>query len=59
MADHKRRLRIFMQLVCRPHPFAYHGGRWCAWTRHFVGPVEAWRIACLLADCPGYEEPQR
>ncbi|HYF89018.1 hypothetical protein [Azospirillum sp.] len=59
MADHKRRFRIFLQLVCRPHPWSYGGSAWTRWTRHFVGPREAWHIAGVLAACPDYEEPTR
>lgn len=53
------RIRLFLELVCRPHPYAYPGSMWDAWTSHFVGPAEAWRIAGVLADCPAYQEPAR
>lgn len=53
------RLRLFLQLVCRPHPWACGGSAWVRWTRHFVGPREAWHIAGVLADCPAYQEPAR
>ncbi len=44
---------LFATLVFRPHPYARPCHPWWrAWTDCFVGPVEAWRLAGVLADCP-------
>lgn len=59
MAETARRIRFFLQLAFRPHPYAYPGSMWDAWTKHFVWPREAWEIACVLADCPASQEPAR
>jgi hypothetical protein len=50
------RVILFFCLAFRPHPYAYPCSAWRAWTTHFVGPREAWRIAGVLSDCPAYRE---
>ena len=41
----------FLRLACRPHPYARPCFPWWrAWTDHFVGPREAWRIAGVLTE---------
>lgn len=50
------RIAFFFQLVFRPHPYCTPAeSAWEVfdnWTRFLVGPLEAWRIAGVLAHCP-------